>query len=70
MSIFVSLYLIFTSVFIAEKFTCKGIEKYLIAQYNEYNYFTSKSFILHACKTRADEIKKQREYKDITIQNK
>lgn len=56
MSIFVSLYLIKTSVFIAEKIICKGIEKYLMAQYNEYNYFTSKSFILHACKTRADEI--------------
>lgn len=63
MSIFVSLYLIFMSVFIAEKFTCKGIEKYLIAQYNEYNYFTSKSFILHACKTRADEIKNKEKIK-------
>jgi len=29
MSIFVSLYLIFMSVFIAEKSTCKGIEKIL-----------------------------------------
>ena len=57
MSIFVSLYLIFISVFIAEKSTCKGIEKYLIAQYNEHNYFTSKSFILRACKTKADELK-------------
>ena len=63
MSIFVSLYLIFISVFIAEKFTCKGIEKYLIAQYNEYNYFTSKSFILHACKTRAGEIKNKENIK-------
>ena len=63
MSIFVSLYLIFMSVFIAEKFTCKGIEKYLIAQYNEYNYFTSKSFILHTCKTRADEIKNKENIK-------
>ena len=63
MSIFVSLYLIFISVFIAEKFTCKGIEKYLIAQYNEYNYFTSKSFILHVCKTRADEIKNKENIK-------
>ena len=57
-------------MFIVEKSTCKGIEKYLIAQYNEYNYFTSKSFILHACKIRAGEIKKQRVHKDITIQNK
>ena len=63
MSIFVSLYLIKTSVFIAEKFTCKGIEKYLIAQYNEYNYFTSKSFILYACKTRTDEIKNKENIK-------
>lgn len=63
MSIFVSLYLIKTSVFIAEKFTCKGIEKYLIAQYNEYNYFTLKSFILYACKTRADEIKNKENIK-------
>lgn len=63
MSIFVTLYSICISVFIAEKFTCKGIEKYLIAQYNEYNYFTSKSFILHACKTRADEIKNKENIK-------
>lgn len=63
MSMFVSLYLIKTSVFIAEKVTYKGIEKYLIAQYNEYNYFTSKSFILHACKTRADEIKNKENIK-------
>ena len=63
MSIFVSLYLIKTSVFIAEKFTCKGIEKYLIAQYNEYNYFTSKSFILHACNIRAGEIKNKENIK-------
>ena len=63
MSIFVSLYLIKTSVFIAEKFTCKGIEKYLIAQYNEHNYFTSKSFILRACKTKADEIKNKENIK-------
>ena len=57
MSIFVSLYLIKTSVFIAEKFTCKGIEKYLIAKYNQYNYFTAKSLILCTCKTRIEEIK-------------
>lgn len=63
MSIFVSLYLIFISVFIAEKFTCKGIEKYLIAQYNEHNYFISKSFILYACKTRAGEIKNKENIK-------
>ena len=63
MSIFVSLYSICISVFIAEKFTCKGIEKYLIAQYNEYNYFTSKSFILHACKTKVDEIKNKENIK-------
>lgn len=63
MSIFVSLYLIFISVFIAEKFTCKGIEKYLIAQYNEYNYFISKGFILHAFKTRTDEIKNKENIK-------
>jgi len=50
-------------VFIAEKFTCKGIEKYLIAQYNEYNYFISKSFILHACKTKVDEIKNKENIK-------
>ena len=61
MSIFViALFDLNVSV-IAEKFTCKGIEKYLIAQYNEHNYFTSKSFILHACKTKADEIKKIKE---------
>lgn len=63
MSIFVSLYLIFISVFIVEKSTCKGIEKYLIAQYNEHNYFISKSFILHACKTRTDEIKNKENIK-------
>ena len=63
MSIFVSLYLNFMSVFIAEKFTCKGIEKYLIAQYNEYNYFISKSFILYACKTRVGEIKNKENIK-------
>jgi len=51
------------SVFIAEKSTCKGIEKYLIAQYNEYNYFISKSFILYACKTRAGEIKNKENIK-------
>lgn len=63
MSIFVSLYSICISVFIAEKFTCKGIEKYLIAQYNEYNYFISKSFILYACKTRVGEIKNKENIK-------
>ena len=63
MSIFVSLYLIFISVFIVEKSTCKGIEKYLIAQYNEYNYFISKSFILYALKTKADEIKNKENIK-------
>lgn len=63
MSIFITLYSICISVFIAEKFTCKGIEKYLIAQYNEHNYFTSKSFILHACKTKADEIKNKENIK-------
>ena len=50
-------------MFIAEKFTCKGIEKYLIAQYNEYNYFISKSFILYALKTKADEIKNKENIK-------
>lgn len=63
MPVFVLLCFIETIGLIAENSTCKGIEKYLIAQYNEYNYFTSKSFILHACKTRADEIKNKENIK-------
>ena len=50
-------------MFIVEKSTCKGIEKYLIAQYNEHNYFISKSFILYALKTNADEIKNKENIK-------
>ena len=63
MPVFVLLCFIETIGLIAEISTCKGIEKYLIAQYNEYNYFTSKSFILYACKTRADEIKNKENIK-------
>ena len=63
MPVFVLLCFIETIGLIAENSTCKGIEKYLIAQYNEHNYFTSKSFILHACKTKADEIKNKENIK-------
>lgn len=57
MPVFVLLCFIETIGLIAEKSTCKGIEKYLIAQYNQYNYFTAKSLILCTCKIRIEEIK-------------
>ncbi len=57
MPVFVLLCFIETIGLIAEISTCKGIEKYLIAQYNQYNYFTAKSLILCTCKTRIEEIK-------------
>ena len=57
MSVFVLLCFIETIGLIAENSTCKGIEKYLIAQYNQYNYFTAKSLIWCTCKTRIEEIK-------------
>jgi hypothetical protein len=57
MPVFVLLCFIETIELIAENSTCKGIEKYLIAQYNQYNYFTAKSLIWCTCKTRIEEIK-------------
>ena len=57
MPVFVLLCFIETIGLIAENSTCKGIEKYLIAQYNQYNYFNAKSLIWCTCKTRIEEIK-------------